>query len=144
MVQFHGDEEPEFCEKYSRLGRRFIKAMALRDSSSCRHVERFATPYILLDAYAPGQFGGTGRTVDWDLAAGFVGSRPDLRVLLSGGLNPGNVRGALERVRPFGVDIASGVERRPGEKDPEMMRLFIRNAKAAEWKSASRAGGSRP
>lgn len=85
---------------------------------------------ILLDAYKDGVYGGTGLTLDWNFAAEFVAcaERP---VILAGGLNPENVGDAVRRVRPFMVDVSSGIEDRPGLKDAAMMRDFIQNAKQA-------------
>ena len=135
VVQFHGGEGEEFCSKFAGRAKPFIKAVALKDRSSCDQIERFQSTHILLDAFAPGEFGGTGKTIDWDLAAGFVQTHPQLNVLLSGGLNPRNVRGAIQKVHPYGVDIASGVEQRPGKKDYDLMKAFIAEAKAAETAS---------
>ncbi len=85
---------------------------------------------ILLDAHKDGVYGGTGITLDWDFAAEFVqcATRP---VILAGGLNPSNVGEAVQRVRPFMVDVSSGIEQRVGLKDAMMMRDFIQNAKQA-------------
>ena len=85
---------------------------------------------IMLDAYKEGTYGGTGHTIDWGFAAEFVqcASRP---VILAGGLNPSNVAEAVQRVRPFMVDVASGIEEKSGLKDALMMRDFIQNAKGA-------------
>lgn len=90
-------------------------------------VSRFANrPDILLDAHVAGQFGGTGQTADWESAAE-VAKRA--RVLLAGGLTPGNVAEAIRRVRPWGVDVASGVESSPGLKDAAKVKAFISAAK---------------
>jgi len=85
----------------------------------------FNTPYLLLDAAVPGSYGGSGQTLDWGLAAKFVRDHPDRRVILAGGLTPGNVTSALAQVRPHAVDVASGVEASPGKKDQEKVRKFI-------------------
>jgi len=132
LVQFHGGEDEAFCAKFAGRSKPFIKAVALKDSSSCNQVERFQSAHILLDAYAPGEFGGTGKTIDWGLASDFVRTHPDLKVLLSGGLNPMNVVEAVSQVRPYAVDIASGVEQRPGKKDHGLMKAFIAAAKSVK------------
>jgi phosphoribosylanthranilate isomerase len=85
-------------------------------------------PAILVDAHVPGMHGGTGKTAPWRLLAGFD---PGVPVILAGGLTPDNVVEAIRIVRPWGVDVASGVESAPGQKDPEKMRRFIENARAA-------------
>jgi phosphoribosylanthranilate isomerase len=86
---------------------------------------------VLTDAHAPGQYGGTGRTAPWSLLADF---RPGVPVILAGGLTPENVGEAVRTVRPYAVDVASGVEQNPGRKDTEKMRRFIGNARAAAAK----------
>ena len=83
---------------------------------------------ILLDAYVEGQDGGTGTTAPWDLIADY---RPGVPVILAGGLTPDNVALAVRTVRPWAVDVASGVESEPGRKDPEKMRRFVEAARAA-------------
>src|SRR5207249_4121881 len=83
---------------------------------------------ILVDACVPGQFGGTGKTVPWELLADF---RPEVPLILAGGLTPENVAEAVRIVRPYGVDVASGVEKSPGRKDPDKIKQFIENAREA-------------
>jgi phosphoribosylanthranilate isomerase len=84
---------------------------------------------IVLDAHDPVRHGGTGRTIDWNRAARIAAAR---RVLLAGGLTPANVAAAIRQVRPYGVDVASGIEDRPGIKDPELMRAFVRAVRQAD------------
>jgi phosphoribosylanthranilate isomerase len=84
---------------------------------------------VLIDAHVPGQFGGTGQTAPWRLLAGFD---PGVPIILAGGLTPENVAEAIRIVRPYGVDVASGVESSPGRKDPEKMRRFVAAVRAAE------------
>jgi phosphoribosylanthranilate isomerase len=106
-VQLHGDESPAFAQA---IGNAVIKALTLRD----RVNDWPARTRVLLDAHDPAQRGGTGRTIDWDAAAVVAAARP---ILLAGGLTPANVAEAVGRVRPFGIDVSSGVERSPGIKD---------------------------
>jgi len=122
-VQFHGDETPAFCEPFCRHG--FIKAVAARDKAALEASRRFATKTLLLDAWVPGAYGGTGQLIDLPLAAGFVAANRDARVILSGGLTPENVARAVEAVRPWAVDVASGVEATPRKKDVAKMRAFV-------------------
>lgn len=124
-VQLHGAEPPELL---ARLLPHAYKAVRVRDASSLEEARRFGGEHILLDAYVPGQPGGTGARFDWALAAELAGER---YVTLAGGLEPGNVAEAVARVRPFCVDVASGVEHAPGRKDPGKVRAFIEAAKAA-------------
>jgi phosphoribosylanthranilate isomerase len=86
---------------------------------------------IVVDGSSPGQFGGTGRVAPWQLLAGF---HPGLPLILAGGLNPDNVAEAIRTVRPYAVDVASGVEKAPGQKDPEKIKRFIANAREAAAK----------
>jgi phosphoribosylanthranilate isomerase len=136
-VQWHGDR-PEPGDVYPR---RLIVAFAVRDRQSLQTIaayldacrERQLLPAaILVDAHVTGQYGGTGHTAPWDLLADF---RPGVPLLLAGGLTPDNVAEAVRRVRPYGVDVASGVESSPGQKDPEKLRRFIGNAREAAARS---------
>jgi phosphoribosylanthranilate isomerase len=126
-VQVHGDAlEP--CP----LGVRWIPAFAVQDRASLKRVRAFvqrceANPpaAVLVDAHVPGSYGGTGQTAPWDLLAGFDAGVP---LILAGGLNPSNVGDAIRRVRPYAVDVASGVESSPGKKDSDKMRAFCQAA----------------
>ncbi len=126
LLQFHGEETPDYCLKFGLMS---IKAVRVRDQASIDALAAYATDAWLLDAYAPSQVGGTGATFNWELAvkARELG-RP---VFLAGGLTPENVAEAVRRVRPYAVDVSTGVERAPGRKDHEKVRAFIRAAKAA-------------
>lgn len=97
--------------------------------------------FIFCDAYHPNEYGGTGETGDWGIAGELVeaGNRADskFRVMLAGGLMPENVGDAIEQVRPWGVDVASGTEASAGVKDPEKVRLFVKNAKASSIRPQS-------
>ena len=121
LLQLHGDEGPSFCgEAARRTGARIIKALQVSGMADIQDAARFHTDFHLLDARStePGHEqlrGGTGETFDWALLAG---RRSKVPLILSGGLNPGNVGEAIERVRPFAVDTASGTESAPGIKDP--------------------------
>lgn len=118
-VQLHGCESPSYCE---RTGWRVIKAFGASPATG-DEVGAFARSIlVLLDARDPVKHGGTGRTLDWELAARIAHARP---TLLAGGLRPDNVSEAIERVRPFGIDVSSGVEARPGVKDPGRLREFF-------------------
>lgn len=128
-LQFHGDESPETCAKWG--GSFYVRARALGGGDSLASALSDPAPCLLLDAHAPGVFGGTGKTIDWSLAARAVSDakRP---VVLSGGLNPGNVAEAIARVHPAAIDLASGVESSPGHKDATKMRALIRAVRGAE------------
>lgn len=139
-LQLHGDEDEAYCVSLREAGIPFIKAIRLRDESVLRRPEQFATPYLLLDAFRADAFGGTGQLANWVLAREFAAARqPGIRTLLSGGLNPGNVGAAIREVRPFGVDVASGVEgaEGPRRKDAARLRDFFAAARPTEAKSAA-------
>jgi phosphoribosylanthranilate isomerase len=128
LAQLSGDESPS---DLMSLGERAFKGIRPRDAAeavtlTARYVGRAASPVLLVDASAgAGQFGGTGQIGDWDAAAAVAGTHP---ILLAGGLRPENVAAAVAAVRPWGVDVASGVEASPGRKDAAKMRAFVRAA----------------
>lgn len=125
LLQFHGDEPPEFCTQFGLM---CIKAFRPRDVQDLAELLRYPTDAWLVDAWSPAARGGTGTLANWELAvqANQLG-RP---IFLAGGLTPENVAKAVRRVRPFGVDVSSGVERAPGQKDPQRMRAFVAAAKS--------------
>ena len=137
-VQLHGDEDEAFCRKLQAAGLPFIKAIRVRNEQSVADPGRYGTDHLLLDAYRPDAYGGTGHALDWKLAAGFA--ETNRRTILSGGLRPGNVAEAVRQVRPFAVDVASGVEGEAGprRKDPTKMRAFIAAVRAVEEKNPVR------
>jgi phosphoribosylanthranilate isomerase len=144
LLQLHGDEGPAFCaEAARRTGARVIKALQISGVGDVRDAERFHTDFHLLDARSaiPGREhvrGGTGETFDWDLLAARRSKTP---LILSGGLHAGNVAEAIERVRPFAVDTASGTEASPGHKDPARLRdFFFAAAGPAATVTATAAG----
>ncbi|HEU4701798.1 MAG TPA: phosphoribosylanthranilate isomerase [Conexibacter sp.] len=128
LIQLHGGEGPAYCAEVARrTGAKVIKAARVRDRADVRALQAFATDFHLLDAYAPGRPGGTGETFAWELASEHPRDRP---LILSGGLVPGNVRDAIAAVRPFAVDVASGVELEPGVKDHAKMSAFAQAVRA--------------
>lgn len=125
IVQLHGEESPEFC---AAVRRRTIKAFRVQGAASLDLLQHYPDSTCLLDAWSPDAHGGTGHTFNWDLAADVAARR---RVILAGGLTPQNVAEAVRRVRPYAVDVSSGVEAAKGKKDRELAREFIRTAKEA-------------
>lgn len=123
LAQIHGDETPAYCES---LDRPVLRAIRLKDRRSflslAEYKGRAGVRGFVVDAFSPNSYGGTGQTVDWALAGEAAKAAP---VLLAGGLTPHNVREAIEQVRPYGVDVSSGVEASPGRKDPEKLATFI-------------------
>lgn len=126
FVQFHGDETAEYCNAF---GRPWIKAHRLKDEADLELMGAYESPWLLVDAYVEKAFGGTGVVSNWDLAR----KAKDYGLLfLSGGLNPENIELALDSVKPYAVDVASGVESAPGIKDRYKMEEFIRKVKFHE------------
>ncbi len=131
-AQLHGDEPPDYVR---RLGDRAIKALAMSESAQLDTMAEYDCPVVLVDTPSPGR-GGSGIVGDWSVAEAAAAER---RVILAGGLAPDNVGDAIARVRPWGVDVASGVESAPGVKDPELVARFVAEARAA----AGRLDGAR-
>jgi phosphoribosylanthranilate isomerase len=132
VVQLHGDETADFCGKVGALGVRVLRAVRVRDAASGdRAMEGAPGREVLIDAAVEGAFGGTGVSLNLDLASELVRRHPGRRVLLAGGLTPLNVALAVRAVRPSGVDVASGVESSPGVKDAGLMRDFCREVRVA-------------
>jgi len=125
-LQFHGEETPVFCRQF---GLRVIKAFRVRDAESLKPLADFRSETWLLDSFVAGKHGGTGAVFNWDLAAQAV--KEGGRVILAGGLTPDNATDAVRRVRPYALDVSSGVELAPGKKDVSKMRAFIAAAKGA-------------
>ena len=123
-AQLHGDETPEYCET---LDRPILKALRLKDRSSflslAEYRGRAGVKGFVVDTFSESSYGGTGQTTDWSLAAEVARAAP---ILLAGGLTPENVQDAIAQVHPYGVDVSSGVEVRPGKKDHDKVRAFIR------------------
>jgi phosphoribosylanthranilate isomerase len=124
MLQLHGAEPQELV---AALAGRAYKAVAIAEPGDVERARTFAGARVLVDAKVPGQLGGTGVRFDW----GLLGALPRERdLLLAGGLDADNVAQAVAAVRPWGVDVASGVESAPGHKDPARVARFIERAKA--------------
>lgn len=123
MAQLHGDENVSYCRE---LARPAMKALRLRDRGSllalAEYQGRGGVRGFVLDAFSELSYGGTGQITDWGLAAEVAKSTP---LLLAGGLTPDNVTEAIRTVRPYGVDVSSGVESAPGKKDHAKMRAFV-------------------
>lgn len=124
VVQLHGAESPQFCEELrSTLPNvSIIKAVRIRSAEDLEQAQRYQTDFLLLDAYHPAQPGGTGHTIDWQLLKQF---RPDQPWYLAGGLNPSNVLEALSLVTPDGIDLSSGLENAPGDKNLERVEALF-------------------
>ena len=126
LLQFHGDETSEFCTQFGLMS---LKAVRIRDAASLDQLAGFQTDAFLLDAYSKGWLGGTGETFNWDLA--IDAQKFGKPIFLAGGLTPENVGDAVRKVRPFAVDVSSGVESAPGNKEAAKVRAFIAAVRAA-------------
>ena len=132
-LQLHGSESPEYLD---RLGAYLkIKTIKVGESFQPAELSRYPSASLfLLEGFVAGMAGGTGRTFDWSLAEK---AKEFGKIILAGGLTAENVGAAVRRVQPWGVDVASGVESAPGKKDPQLIREFIRAARAAERETAA-------
>lgn len=134
-VQLHGDESPDYCSKIPLSspfnkggvgGIKVIKAIRVRDEDSLRKMADYRVDAFLLDSYSENNYGGTGKIFNWNLA---IKAKEYGRIILSGGLTPDNIKEAIEKVKPYGVDVSSGVEEKAGKKDKEKVREFIESVK---------------
>ncbi len=118
-VQLHGDENPEFCQ--SLISVKTIKALRIKEKKDIKQAENYFTDAILLDAYNPEKYGGTGISFDWNIV-GHIGKR----IFLAGGINPDNVEAAV-KLGVYGIDVCSGIESEPGKKDHKKMKKLFEN-----------------
>lgn len=130
-VQLHGDESPTFCQQLRQLlpEVEIIKALRMRSSQTLDQATTYAASVdtLLLDAYHPQMLGGTGKTLNWQTLQQF---QPNCPWLLAGGLTPDNVLDALQQLQPYGLDLSSGVERTPGDKDLSKVAQLFKQLKA--------------
>jgi phosphoribosylanthranilate isomerase len=126
LIQLHGDESPAISRD---LMPRSIKAFRIQNERDLENIKRYqgAVRAILLDTFQKGKAGGTGRTFDWALAVKAKGT--GIPLILAGGLGPENIREAITIVKPYAVDVNSGIEKRPGKKDPVLMKRLMENIK---------------
>jgi phosphoribosylanthranilate isomerase len=120
-VQLHGDESPKFCDSLRSINVRTMKAIRVKNQADIEKAESFFTDAVLLDAFDPKKYGGTGLKFDWNII-GHINKR----VFLAGGINPDNVAAAIE-LGVYGIDVCSGIESRPGKKDIRKMRKLFKN-----------------
>jgi len=124
VLQLHGDEPPDMCSVWHRV----IRALRVKDLIDLKPLAACRVSAYLLDTYSSEQFGGTGQIFNWDIA---VEAKRYGHIILSGGLNPDNIEKAIKWVRPYAVDVSSGIEAGKGKKNLKKMRLFIDRARAA-------------
>lgn len=123
IAQLHGHEPPEA----SFLSRRVIKAIRVKELSDLEPLKKYKVSAFLLDTYTPESLGGTGQIFNWDIA---IAAKQFGRIILAGGLNPENIERAIRWVRPYAVDVSTGIEEKKGKKDLRKMKLFIERAKS--------------
>jgi phosphoribosylanthranilate isomerase len=126
ILQFHGEESPEYCRKFLCS---VFKTIRIKDFDSLNDMERYPDATLLLDTYSPVQAGGTGISFPWEIA---LKAKEKRNFILSGGLTPSNVGEAIKTIKPWGVDVCSGVEVTPGKKDPLKMKEFIEEIRKAD------------
>jgi phosphoribosylanthranilate isomerase len=120
-VQLHGDEDPDFCRRLLSHNVRTMKAIRVKEQTDIQRADSFFTDAVLLDAFDPEKYGGTGLTFDWNII-GHIGKR----VFLAGGINPDNAADAM-KLGVYGIDVCSGIEAEPGRKDHTKMRKLFEN-----------------
>jgi phosphoribosylanthranilate isomerase len=130
FLQFHGEETALYCDSFMQKGYEIIKTFHVKDAMSLKRIGEYNVTAFLFDTYAHSEKGGTGVPFDWTI----IEDKPYVhdKLFLAGGLNPVNVSQAIDKVHPFAVDVASGVESSPGTKAPRLLRAFIENAKEAK------------
>jgi len=126
LIQLHGKESPKTCRDLMPLA---IKAFRIKNEWDIRSIKRYqgVVRAILLDTFQKGKAGGTGKTFDWSLAV--KAKETGLPIILSGGLGPENIQEAISTVKPYAVDVNSGIEKRPGKKDPVLMKNLMKKIK---------------
>ena len=133
LIQLHGDESPDYCSEFPQSI--LIKAISPESEEDLRIVKQYGVKAIIMDARESGLYGGTGKRSNWELAAKLKEMHP---LVLSGGLNPGNILPAIRTVSPDAVDVNSGVELSPGKKDPKKVQSIIEIVRTAGQKSATK------
>ena len=129
-LQFHGEETALYCDSFMRKGFEVIKTFHVKDAMSLKRLAEYNVSAFLFDTYSHSEKGGSGIPFDWSV----IEDKPYVhdKLFLAGGLNPGNVTQAIERIHPFAVDVASGVESGPGIKDPALLQAFLEKAKGVK------------
>jgi phosphoribosylanthranilate isomerase len=142
LIQLHGDESPEICQDLMPYS---VKAFRIQNEKDIKNIKRYqgTVRAVLLDTFQKGKAGGTGKTFDWSLA--LKAKEAGLFVILAGGLGPENILEAIRSVKPYAVDINSGIEKRPGKKDPVLMKQLMEKIKEYRiQESEGRRKGSFP
>jgi phosphoribosylanthranilate isomerase len=123
VLQFHGEESPSYIRKFRE---KTIKSFRIEDKNSLKAISKYKASAYLLDTYSPEEHGGTGKTFNWNLA---VEAKKFGPIILAGGLNPNNIEKAIKKVKPYAVDVSSGVESYPGKKDKKKLEEFVKRVR---------------
>ncbi|MBU2511844.1 phosphoribosylanthranilate isomerase [bacterium] len=129
LIQLSGDETADYTRDLEENSIPIIKAFRIKNKSDLKNLEFFPATTFLLDAWSDKEYGGTGKTFDWRLLAEI---KQKYEIILAGGLNPENIKQAIHSVQPYGVDISSGVEEKPGIKSIEKLKLLFERIKEAD------------
>jgi phosphoribosylanthranilate isomerase len=135
VIQLHGGEAPEYCTLLPEWP--VVKALRVGNDFDPKHVADFPVSAVLLDAYDAETYGGTGRLFDWSVA---IEAKQYARIILAGGLHPENIASAVRTVKPYAVDVCSGVEAKPGQKDKALLRSFFNEVHRARSEAAATGG----
>jgi phosphoribosylanthranilate isomerase len=127
LLQLHGHESPDFCRAFAGL---VIKAIHIKDRLSLIDIDQYPAEALLLDTHTEEVFGGTGEVFNWALA---LEAKMYGRIILAGGLNPDNIRDAIIKVKPYGVDVSSGVEEVPGKKDLKKLQDLVEKVRRLDY-----------
>ena len=125
-IQLHGEEDHHTCHRFKRYGVKIVKAFRVKDGFNVDEILVYRVDAYLFDAYVKDVLGGTGATFNWDI---LKSAQIRVPVILSGGLHAENVQGAIRAVRPYAVDVSSGVEKEPGKKDHGLVRVFLKSVR---------------
>ncbi len=135
VAQFHGDEDLAYCNAFAEEGLPFFKAIGVENDADLSIAPRYHASGILLDAHAPGVYGGTGQVIDWNMAAEFIDGQSSPPVILAGGITPENAAEALLTTRACALDVASGAESSPGTKDFSKVSSLLETVRSL-WDNA--------
>ncbi len=137
ILQFHGEETALYCRHFMDRGYDVIKTFRVKDAMSLKRLDEYNVYAFLFDTFSKEESGGTGKTFDWKL----LENRPFVheKLFLAGGLNVENLSDAIQRIKPYAVDVASGVEKEPGKKDPALLERFIQLAKGVKTPNAQKS-----
>jgi len=123
-LQFHGEESPSYCQEFKW---KVIKSFRVKDEEILKEIPQYKVDAYLLDTYSVNKYGGTGKTFNWEIAQKV--KKLGVPIILSGGLNPDNIVRAIIEVKPYAVDVSSGVEKERGKKDYQKLKDFVRKVR---------------